>query len=148
MEGGVRCAPAIAAVALADIPVMAHIGLTPQSVRRLGGFRVQRDEIKIIEDALAVQEAGAFAMVLECVPEELAHKVTAAVKIPTIGIGAGTGCDGQILVAHDMLGLFDGLRPRFVKQFADLGREVVRAAEAYCREVREGSFPAAEHGFR
>ncbi len=148
MEGGVRSAAAVAAVAAADIPVMGHVGLTPQSVRRLGGFRVQRDEAKVIEDALAVQEAGAFALVLECVPEALARKVTEAVRIPTIGIGAGAGCDGQILVAHDMLGLFDGVRPRFVKQYADLGREVVRAAEAYCREVREGAFPAEEHGFR
>jgi 3-methyl-2-oxobutanoate hydroxymethyltransferase len=148
LEGGVRSAAAVTAVTAADIPVMGHVGLTPQSVRRLGGFRVQRDQSKLIEDALAIQEAGAFALVVECVPEELARKVTEAVKVPTIGIGAGAGCDGQILVAHDMLGLFDGLRPRFVKQFADLGREVVRAAEAYCREVREGSFPSAEHGFR
>jgi 3-methyl-2-oxobutanoate hydroxymethyltransferase len=148
MEGGVRSAAAVAAVTAADIPVMGHVGLTPQSVRRLGGFRVQRDQGKILEDALAVQEAGAFAIVLECVPEELARKVTAAVKVPTIGIGAGAGCDGQILVAHDMLGLFDGVRPRFVKQFADLGREVVRAVEAYCREVREGAFPGPEHEFR
>jgi 3-methyl-2-oxobutanoate hydroxymethyltransferase len=148
LEGGRRSVAAIEAVAGADIPVMGHVGLTPQSVRRLGGFRVQRDEAKLLADALAVQEAGAFAMVVECVPEEVARKVTAAVKVPTIGIGAGAGCDGQILVAHDMLGLFDGFRPRFVKQFADLGREVVRAAESYCREVREGAFPLPEHGFR
>src|SRR5437763_4694311 len=104
LEGGVRSAPSIAAVVTADIPVMGHIGLTPQSVRRFGGFRVQRDEHKLIEDALATQEAGAFALVVECVPAELAQKITAAVKIPTIGIGAGAGCDGQILVTHDMLG--------------------------------------------
>jgi 3-methyl-2-oxobutanoate hydroxymethyltransferase len=127
---------------------MGHIGLTPQSVRRVGGFRVQRDEAKMLEDALATEQAGAFALVVECVPVEIAQKITAAVKIPTIGIGAGAGCDGQILVTHDMLGLFDDFKPRFVKQYADLGREVLRAAEAYCREVREGSFPAAEHGFR
>src|SRR5581483_11327813 len=114
----------------------------------LGGFRVQRDEAKLLEDALAVEQAGAFAVVLECVPAEVAQKITAAVKIPTIGIGAGAGCDGQILVTHDMLGLFEELRPRFVKQYADLGRDIVRAAEAYCREVRDGTFPAAEHSFR
>jgi len=148
LEGGVRSAPAITAITTADIPVMGHIGLTPQSVRRVGGFRVQRDEAKILEDALATEQAGAFALVVECVPVEMAQKITAAVKIPTIGIGAGAGCDGQILVTHDMLGLFDDFKPRFVKQYADLGREVLRAAEAYCHEVREGSFPAAEHAFR
>jgi 3-methyl-2-oxobutanoate hydroxymethyltransferase len=148
LEGGVRSAAAIAAVARADIPVMGHIGLTPQSVRRLGGFRVQRDEGRLLEDAQAVEQAGAFALVLECVPTELAQKITAALKVPTIGIGAGAGCDGQILVTHDMLGLFEELQPRFVKQYADLGRDVVRAVGTYCREVREGVFPAAEHGFR
>jgi 3-methyl-2-oxobutanoate hydroxymethyltransferase len=95
-----------------------------------------------------LRQAGAFAVVVECVPDEVAHKVTAALKIPTIGIGAGAGCDGQILVTHDMLGLFDDIRPRFVKQYADLGREVLEAVSAYCREVREGPFPAAEHAFR
>src|SRR5438067_11411592 len=106
LEGGVRSAPAIAAIAAADIPVVGHVGLTPQSVRRLGGFRVQRDEARLMEDALAVQEAGAFAIVVECVPAEIARKLTAALKVPTIGIGAGAGCDGQVLVTHDMLGLF------------------------------------------
>src|SRR6266513_295698 len=148
LEGGVRSAPAITAITSADIPVMGHIGLTPQSVRRVGGFRVQRDEAKILEDALATEQAGAFALVVECVPVEMAQKITAAVKIPTIGIGAGAGCDGQILVTHDMLGLFDDFKPRFVKQYADMGREVLRSAEAYCREVHECSFPAAEHTLR
>src|SRR3989442_2246127 len=148
LEGGVRSAASIAAITSADIPVMGHIGLTPQSVRRFGGFRVQRDEAKLLEDALATEKAGAFAVVIEYVPAELAEKITAALKIPTIGIGAGVGCDGQILVTHDMLGLFDDLRPRFVKQYADLGREILKAAEDYCREVREGSFPGAEHSFR
>jgi 3-methyl-2-oxobutanoate hydroxymethyltransferase len=148
LEGGVRSAAAVAAITAADIPVMGHVGLTPQSVRRLGGFRVQRDEARLVEDALAVEQAGAFAVVLECVPAETAQKITAALKVPTIGIGAGAGCDGQILVTHDLLGLFEELRPRFVKQYADLGRDIVRAVEAYCREVREGAFPAAEHGFR
>jgi 3-methyl-2-oxobutanoate hydroxymethyltransferase len=148
IEGGVRSAASIAAIANADIPVMGHVGLTPQSVHRLGGFRVQRDENKLMEDALATEKAGAFAVVVECVPMDVAQKITAAIKIPTIGIGAGAGCDGQILVAQDMLGLFDAFRPRFVKQYADLGSDIVRAVEAYCREVREGTFPAAEHSFR
>ena len=148
LEGGVRSAPAIAAVTAADIPVVGHVGLTPQSVRRLGGFRVQRDEGRLLEDALAVQEAGAFAVVVECVPAETAAKLTAALKVPTIGIGAGAGCDGQVLVTHDMLGLSGDFRPRFVKQFADLGALLGRAVEDYCREVREGSFPAPEHEFR
>ncbi len=148
LEGGVRSAAAIEAITRCDLPVMGHVGMTPQSVRRFGGFRVQRDEKRIMEDALATQQAGAFAVVLECVPAELARSVTAALTIPTIGIGAGAGCDGQVLVVHDMLGLFDELRPRFVKQYADLGRAVVRAAETYCREVRDGSFPGPEHSFR
>jgi 3-methyl-2-oxobutanoate hydroxymethyltransferase len=148
LEGGVRSVPAITAIAGADIPVMGHVGMTPQSVRRFGGFRVQRDEAKLLEDALATEQAGAFALVVECVPTEVAKKITAAVKIPTIGIGAGSDCDGQILVTHDMLGLFNDLQPRFVKQYTDLGNAVVRSVETYCREVREGTFPAAEHGFR
>jgi 3-methyl-2-oxobutanoate hydroxymethyltransferase len=148
LEGGLRSAASIAAITGADIPVMGHIGLTPQSVRRLGGFRVQRDEAKLMDDAIATEQAGAFALVVECVPAEVARRITAAVKIPTIGIGAGDGCDGQILVLHDMLGLFEDFQPRFVKHFAQLGQEVRRAVQAYCREVREGSFPGAEHGFR
>jgi 3-methyl-2-oxobutanoate hydroxymethyltransferase len=148
LEGGVRSVAAIAAITSADIPVMGHVGLTPQSVHRLGGFRVQRDEAKLLEDALATEHAGAFALVVECVPVNIADKIRAALKIPTIGIGAGSGCDGQILVAHDLLGLFDDFKPHFVKQYADLGRDVIRAVEAYCREVREGAFPDAEHEFR
>jgi 3-methyl-2-oxobutanoate hydroxymethyltransferase len=144
--GCVRSAPAIAAITVADIPVVGHIGLMPQSVRRLGGFRVQRDESRLMEDALAVQEAGAFAIVAECVPTETARKLTVALRVPTIGIGAG--CDGQVLVTRDMLGLFDEFRPRFVKQYADLGVALTQAVEEYCREVREGTFPAAEHEFR
>ncbi|HBI44370.1 MAG TPA: 3-methyl-2-oxobutanoate hydroxymethyltransferase, partial [Planctomycetales bacterium] len=148
LEGGVRSAAAVTAITTADIPLMGHIGLTPQSVRRFGGFKVQRDAGKLMDDALAVEAAGAFALVIECVPSDLAARITEAVKIPTIGIGAGPHCDGQVLVTLDLLGLFDELRPRFVKQYADLGREVTRAAEAYCREVREGVFPAEEHGYR
>jgi 3-methyl-2-oxobutanoate hydroxymethyltransferase len=148
LEGGVRSAPAIAAITAADIPLVGHIGLTPQSVRRLGGFKVQRDAEQLLEDARAIEAAGAFALVVECVPAELGARITAAVQIPTIGIGAGPHCDGQVLVTPDLLGLFDDFRPRFVKQYADLGRAVTQAAEAYCREVRDGAFPAAEHSFR
>jgi 3-methyl-2-oxobutanoate hydroxymethyltransferase len=148
LEGGVRSARAIEAITAADIGVVGHVGLTPQSVRRLGGFKVQRDAQRLLEDALAVEAAGAFAVVVECVPAELATRVTQALKVPTIGIGAGAGCDGQVLVTPDLLGLYDDIRPRFVKQYVDLGAEIRRAAEAYCREVREGIFPAAEHSFR
>jgi 3-methyl-2-oxobutanoate hydroxymethyltransferase len=148
LEGGVRSGPAIAAITGADIPLVGHIGLTPQSVRRLGGFKVQRDAAQLLEDALAVEAAGAFAVVVECVPVDVAARITAALKIPTIGIGAGAGCDGQVLVTPDLLGLFDDLRPRFVKHYADLGQAVRQAVAAYCREVRDGTFPGPEHSFR
>jgi 3-methyl-2-oxobutanoate hydroxymethyltransferase len=147
LEGGVRSAAAIKAITSADIAVMGHIGLTPQSVRRFGGFKVQRDTDRLIEDAMAVQEAGAFAMVVECVPVDLGRLITDSVKIPTIGIGAGPGCDGQVLVVHDLLGMFEELHPRFVKQYAEVGSEIRRAAAEYCREVRSGVFPAAGQGF-
>jgi 3-methyl-2-oxobutanoate hydroxymethyltransferase len=148
LEGGSRSAPAVSAITQADIPLMGHIGLTPQSVRRLGGFKVQRDSARLLDDALAIEAAGAFALVVECVPTDLAARITETVKIPTIGIGAGPRCDGQILVTPDLLGLFTDFKPRFVKQYADLGQEVTRAVEQYCREVREGSFPDAQHSFR
>jgi 3-methyl-2-oxobutanoate hydroxymethyltransferase len=148
LEGGARSAAAVAAITGADIPVMGHVGLTPQSVHRFGGFRVQRDAAKILEDAVAIEQAGAFALVVECVPAELAERVRAAVKIPTIGIGAGAGCDGQVLVTHDMLGLFTDLRPRFVKQYADVATSISDAVVQYCNEVREGLFPGPEHSFR
>lgn len=148
LEGGVRSASAIAAIVQADIPVMAHVGMTPQSVHHFGGFRVQRAEDRILEDALAVEKAGAFGMVIECVPAEIAQKITDAVKIPTIGIGAGAGCDGQVLVSYDMLGLFTDLRPKFVKQFANLGDSVTRAVEDYCQEVRARTFPDEAHSFK
>src|SRR5262245_55406259 len=148
LEGGSRSAAAVAAITQADIPLMGHIGLTPQSVRRLGGFKVQRDSARLLDDAQAIEAAGAFALVVECVPNDLAARITESVKIPTIGIGAGPHCDGQILVTPDLLGLFTDFKPRFVKQYADLGQEVTRAVEQYCREVREGCFPDAEHSFR
>jgi 3-methyl-2-oxobutanoate hydroxymethyltransferase len=148
LEGGVRSAAAIAAITAAEIPLMGHIGLTPQSVRRLGGFKVQRDAERLLEDALAVEAAGAFAVVVECVPTDVAARLTATLKIPTIGIGAGSACDGQILVTPDLLGLFDDLRPRFVKHYAEMGQAVRKAVESYCREVRDGAFPGPEHSFR
>jgi 3-methyl-2-oxobutanoate hydroxymethyltransferase len=148
LEGGVRSTAAIRAITAADIPLMGHIGLTPQSVRLLGGFKVQRDAERLLEDALSVEAAGAFAVVVECVPTELAARITAALKIPTIGIGAGAACDGQILVTPDLLGLFDDIRPRFVKHYAEMGQAVREAVETYCREVRDGSFPGPEHSFR
>jgi 3-methyl-2-oxobutanoate hydroxymethyltransferase len=147
LEGGIRSAAAIAAITAADIPLMGHIGLTPQSVRRLGGFRVQRDAERLLDDARAVEAAGAFGLVVECVPAELAERITESVRIPTIGIGAGLGCDGQILVSTDMLGLYERFHPRFVKQYADLAGDVRQAVGTYCREVREGRFPGADHSF-
>lgn len=148
LEGGERMADAIAAVVRADIPVMGHVGLTPQSVHRMGGFKVQRDAEPLLADARAVEAAGAFSMVVEGVPSELGAKVTQAVGVPTIGIGAGPGCDGQVLVWHDLLGLYDGLRPKFVKRYAELGAAAREAIANYCAEVRSGAFPAAEHGFK
>jgi len=148
MEGGVRMRPAITACVEAGIPVMGHVGLTPQSVHQMGGFKVQRDAENLLADAAAVEQAGAFALVVESVPADLGAKITKAVSIPTIGIGAGASCDGQVLVFHDMLGLFPDFKPKFAKRYADLGAAVKTAVEAYCREVRDGSFPAAEHSFR
>ena len=148
LEGGERSAEAIAAVVRADIPVVGHIGMTPQSVHRMGGFRVQRDEERILRDAKAIEQAGVFAIVLECVPAEIAARITASVNVPTIGIGAGVGCDGQVLVIQDMLGMYGDLHPKFVKQFAAVGDLVRQAVEDYCREVKEGTYPDAETSFR
>jgi 3-methyl-2-oxobutanoate hydroxymethyltransferase len=148
LEGGKRSAAAIEAIVGAGIPVMGHVGLTPQSVHQFGGFRVQRDASRMLDDAGAIEQAGAFAIVVECVPAELAEKIRVAVKVPTIGIGAGAGCDGQVLVTHDMLGLFHDLRPRFVKQYADVGGMISAAVTQFCREVSEGRFPGPEHTFR
>jgi 3-methyl-2-oxobutanoate hydroxymethyltransferase len=148
LEGGERTAPAIERMVAAGIPVMAHIGLTPQSVRQFGGFKVQRDAVRLKADAKAVESAGAFAVVVECVPTDLAGELTALIKIPTIGIGAGNQCDGQVLVGADMLGLFDDVRPKFVKHFGELGVAARQAAEAYCRDVRSGAYPGPEYSFR
>jgi 3-methyl-2-oxobutanoate hydroxymethyltransferase len=148
LEGGERIAEAIAAIVRADIPVMGHVGMTPQSVHRFGGFKVQRQAEQILADAKAVEQAGAFAVVVECVPSELAAKITASVSIPTVGIGAGPHCDGQVLVVQDMLGMYGDLRPKFVKRYAETGTQIRQAVEAYCREVREGKFPDAGHSFQ
>lgn len=151
LEGGVRVAPAIDAICGAGIPVVGHIGLTPQSVHAMGGFRVQgRTEeaaSALIDDARAVEEAGAFCLVLEGIPSEVAARIGEAVAIPTIGIGAGAACDGQVLVCNDILGLDLGFRPKFVKRYAELQNAAVSAFEAYATEVRSGAFPSAEHQF-
>ncbi len=148
LEGGRQVIAAVAAIVGADIPVMGHVGLTPQSVHRFGGFRVQRDAQRLLDDARALEQAGVFAIVVECVPADVARQITAAVQVPTIGIGAGDGCDGQVLVTHDLLGLFEELHPRFVKRYAELGQAIRAAAEQYCREVRQRHFPGPEHAFR
>ncbi|MGY1844072.1 3-methyl-2-oxobutanoate hydroxymethyltransferase [Modestobacter sp. SYSU DS0875] len=150
LEGGVRVAPQIRLLHEAGIPVMAHIGFTPQSEHTLGGFRVQgrgAGAEQLLADARAVQEAGAFAVVLEMVPAAIAGQVTAELAIPTIGIGAGPDCDAQVLVWPDMAGLTGGRVPRFVKKYADLRTELLRAAREYADEVRTGAFPTAEHSF-
>jgi 3-methyl-2-oxobutanoate hydroxymethyltransferase len=147
LEGGVEQAEVIAALVSAGIPVMAHCGLRPQSIHQLGGYRVQRDERQLLADAQAAESSGAFAMVLECIPVDTAARITAAVKIPTIGIGAGAGCDGQILVINDLLGLNAGRVPRHVKEYADLKRTIVQAVSQFRDEVREGTFPGKEHIF-
>ena len=150
LEGGVEMAPQIERMTRGGIPVMAHIGFTPQSEHALGGYRVQgRGEAaeRILRDALAVQEAGAFSVVMEMVPGDVAAEVTAKLDIPTIGIGAGNQCDGQVLVWQDAFGLRTGKLPRFVKQYADLRSVLLDAARAYDAEVKDGSFPAPEHTF-
>jgi 3-methyl-2-oxobutanoate hydroxymethyltransferase len=150
-EGGERVLPQVEAIVSAGIPVMAHLGLTPQSVNAFGGFRVQgRGESgeRLLQDAKALQEAGAFAVVLEAVPAELAARVTESLHIPTIGIGAGAGCDAQVLVWQDMAGLTAGRTPKFVKRYADLRGQLTAAATAFADEVRSGTYPDAEHTYR
>jgi len=150
LEGGQRCAPQIAAMTGAGIPVMAHIGFTPQSVHVLGGYRVQGrgdNADDVLADAHAVLAAGAFAVVLEMVPGEVAKRVTHELPIPTVGIGAGADTDAQVLVWQDMAGLRTGSLPRFIKQYADMATVLSDAAKTYAHEVREGSFPTADHTF-
>lgn len=152
LEGGASVCPQIKAITEASIPVVAHIGLTPQSVNAFGGFKVQgkseADARRLIEEAKAVEEAGAFAIVLECIPAKLAKLITENVSIPTIGIGAGADCDGQVLVYQDMLALFSDFKPKFVKHFANAGEVMKQGFMDYIKEVKEGTFPAAEHTFK
>src|SRR5574341_846727 len=151
LEGGRERVEAIRAIVGAGIPVMGHLGLTPQSVNQLGGFRPQGKSAsaakRLLEDALLLEEAGCFSLVLESVPARLAQLVSEKLTIPTVGIGAGIGCDGQVLVTHDLLGLFDRFTPKFVKQYANIGQVMKQAFEAYKGEVQSGVFPAEEHTF-
>lgn len=151
MEGGEEILPAVRACVQAGIPVMGHLGLTPQAVHQLGGYKVQGKDLasarKIVEDAKRLEEAGAFAIVLECVPEALARLVTETVSVPTIGIGAGAACDGQVLVFHDLVGFASDLKPKFVKQYAEIGRDIRAAVARYAEEVRARRFPGPEHTY-
>ncbi len=150
LEGGVHMAETIAFLTARGVPVMAHVGLTPQSVNTLGGYKVvgrAEEAEKVMADARAVEAAGAFSVVLEKVPEGLAGRITQGLAIPTIGIGAGVDCDGQVLVVDDMLGLFTDFRPKFVKRYAELGKAADEAIAAYAADVRSRAFPAAEHSF-
>jgi 3-methyl-2-oxobutanoate hydroxymethyltransferase len=151
LEGGARVVPSVRALVAAGIPVMGHVGLTPQSVGRFGGFRVQGrdadDAAEILADAVALGEAGAFAVVLECIPASLATRITAACPVPTIGIGAGPDVDGQVLVWHDLLGLTPAPHPRFVKAYADLRASISDAVTAFRADVTSGAFPAPEHTY-
>lgn len=151
LEGGKEVCPQIRAITNAGIPLVAHIGMTPQSVNAFGGFKVQgkgeENARRVLEDALAVQEAGAFAVTLECVPPKLAALITKKLDIITIGIGAGSCCDAQVLVYQDMLGMSDGFVPKFVKRFRDLGAEMKEAFREYDAQVKEGTFPAPEHTY-
>ena len=152
LEGGVHLKEIIAAIVRAGIPVMGHIGLTPQSLHQFGGYKIQgKDSARrdmLLRDALAVEEAGAFSVVLEGMPLDLAREITGRLTIPTIGIGAGSHCDGQVLVIHDMLGLFDDFRPKFVKQYADLKSVMTGAVKDFIRDVKERKFPTEEHSFK
>ncbi|MEW9669798.1 3-methyl-2-oxobutanoate hydroxymethyltransferase [Ammoniphilus sp. 3BR4] len=151
LEGGKELCPVIEKLVAAGIPVVAHIGLTPQSVHQLGGYKVQgrsvEDAEKMMEDALALQEAGVFAIVLECVPHQLGSYISDRLDIPTIGIGAGAGCDGQVLVLHDMIQYASSIKPKFVKVYAQVGEQISAAIAEYAKEVKQRAFPAMEHNF-
>lgn len=152
IEGGAEVAGQIRAMTKADIPVMAHIGLTPQSIHRMSGYKVQgrteESAKRLIEEAHIAEDAGAFSLILEAIPAELAKRITEEVSIPTIGIGAGPHCDGQVLVLHDVLGLFERFLPKFAKRYVDLRDEVLKAIKAYKEEVEKGTFPSEEHSFK
>jgi 3-methyl-2-oxobutanoate hydroxymethyltransferase len=147
LEGGAEQADVIRGLVAAGIPVMAHVGLRPQSVHTMGGYRVQRDRERLLADALAAQEAGAFSVLLECIPAPLAEEITQTLRVPTIGIGAGPACDGQVLVINDLLGLTSGYVPKFVKQYGDLRSLIQTAARQYTDEVRGGVFPDDQRTF-
>lgn len=151
LEGGLAVAPVVKAMVDGGIPVMGHIGLTPQTATMLGGFKVQGKDSasagRLLAEALALEEAGALGIVMECVPTPLAGLITEKIKIPTIGIGAGIHCDGQVLVFHDLVGLYDRFLPRFVKQYVKLGVEIGQALDQFAREVADGTFPGPEHSF-
>jgi 3-methyl-2-oxobutanoate hydroxymethyltransferase len=151
LEGGAKRVPGVSAIVDAEIPVMGHLGLTPQSVNAMGGFKVQGREqaaaLALVEDARALEAAGVFSIVLEGVPDEVARMVTDAVEVPTIGIGAGPHCDGQVLVFHDLLGIEDRIKPKFVRRYADVKTTAVEAIAAYAEDVRTGRFPAAEESY-
>ena len=151
LEGGSEIAPIVHALTRAGIPVVGHIGLTPQTANQLGGFKVQGRDLdsakQIVKDGHAIEQAGAFLLTLEAIPRQVAAQITAELKIPTIGIGAGQDCDGQVLVYHDILGLFERFRPKFVKQYAQLGQDAVIAMKEFNKEVKSSTFPAEEHTF-
>lgn len=147
LEGGAEQAKVIAAIVDAGIPVMAHVGLRPQSVHALGGYRVQRDAERVLRDALAAEQAGAFAVLMECVPQEIAQEVTSKLRVPTIGIGAGPHCTGQVLVTNDLLGWNSGYLPKFVKPYAQLRHAAQQAIEEFQKDVRSGTFPGPEQSF-
>ncbi|RLC71051.1 MAG: 3-methyl-2-oxobutanoate hydroxymethyltransferase [Chloroflexi bacterium] len=151
LEGGQEMAATVKAIVDAGIPVMGHIGLTPQSISKLGGYKVQGRDVaaarKLLDDAVALEEAGCFAIILEAIPDRVAKLITERVSIPTIGIGAGRDCDGQVLVLHDMIGLFDRFTPRFVKRYTNIFPQVIEALESYRDEVLAGTFPTDEHSF-
>jgi 3-methyl-2-oxobutanoate hydroxymethyltransferase len=152
LEGGREYADTVQKITSAGIPVMAHLGLTPQSIYQFGGYKVQGKKEdaarRIIEDAKILEEAGAFSLVLECIPEMLASEITNSLSIPTIGIGAGVHCDGQVLVINDMLGIYDRFTPKHVKKYANLNLAIKKAVNSYIAEVKNGAFPASEHSFK
>lgn len=151
LEGGVVVADTISAIIDMGVPVMGHIGLTPQAIHRMGGYKVQgkekRQRKRLFDDARAVEKAGAFSIVLEGMPSDLAREITEAISIPTIGIGAGPHCDGQVLVIHDVLGLYDNIKPRFIKRYANLKEIISSAVNVYVEDVKKGRFPGKEHSF-
>jgi 3-methyl-2-oxobutanoate hydroxymethyltransferase len=148
LECGAEQAEIISGLVGAGIPVMAHVGLSPQAVHQLGGYRVQRDEQQLLDDALTAEKSGAFAVLMECIPSEVAGKITAALSVPTIGIGAGVQCDGQVLVTHDILGLTSGYVPRFARKYANLAETIRQAADAFCDDVRQGRFPEGIESYK